>query len=86
MDVNIKFDEIKVKNVSENLFTVKVLMLKGEKGDIGYPSDVQVQEAVSNWLDDHPEATTTVEDGSITVPKFNASCSITTAQIDDLFA
>lgn len=29
--------------------------------------------AVEDWLDDHPEATTTVEDGSITVSKFASS-------------
>ena len=28
-----------------------------------------VEQAVSDWLDDHPEATTTVEDGSITKAK-----------------
>ena len=30
-----------------------------------------VGESVSNWLDEHPEATTTVEDGAITPPKLN---------------
>lgn len=29
-----------------------------------------IQEAVNSWLDEHPEATTTVEDGSITMNKF----------------
>ena len=33
------------------------------------PTDAQVESAVSDWLDDHPEATTTVEDGSITYAK-----------------
>lgn len=28
-----------------------------------------IESSVSDWLDDHPEATTTVEDGSITTPK-----------------
>ena len=32
-------------------------------------SDEQVQTAVQAWLDEHPEATTTVADGSITEPK-----------------
>lgn len=31
---------------------------------------VPTQEAVDNWLDDHPEATTTVQDGSLTLQKF----------------
>ena len=26
----------------------------------------QIETAVNSWLDDHPEATTTVQDGSIT--------------------
>lgn len=30
-----------------------------------------VQEAVDSWLDEHPEATTTVEDGSLTEQKFS---------------
>lgn len=33
------------------------------------PTDEQVQEAVDAWLDDHPEATTTVQDGAITTAK-----------------
>lgn len=28
-----------------------------------------IEQAVTDWLDDHPEATTTVEDGSITEAK-----------------
>lgn len=38
-----------------------------------YPSDEQVTGAVDAWLDDHPEATTTVEDGSITNAKLATS-------------
>lgn len=30
-----------------------------------------IMQAVDEWLNEHPEATTTVEDGSITIPKFN---------------
>lgn len=33
------------------------------------PTDEQIGTAVSDWLDDHPDATTTVEDGSITMAK-----------------
>lgn len=40
---------------------------------VGMPSDAQVDDAVSDWLDDHPEATTTVEDGAVTVLKLNDS-------------
>lgn len=40
-------------------------------GDISTstPTDAQVTTAVDDWLDAHPEATTTVEDGSISVDK-----------------
>lgn len=37
------------------------------------PTDAQVTTAVDAWLDDHPEATTTVEDGSITNAKLASS-------------
>ena len=36
---------------------------------IGNPTDEQVAASVKAWLDEHPEATTTVEDGSITEAK-----------------
>lgn len=39
------------------------------------PTDQQVQEAVDAWLEEHPEATTTVEDGSITKAKLVAALS-----------
>lgn len=33
------------------------------------PTDTQVSSAVSSWLTEHPEATTTVQDGSVSVEK-----------------
>lgn len=37
----------------------------------GYVADAQrIGEVIDDWLDDHPEATTTVQDGSLTLPKF----------------
>ena len=33
------------------------------------PTDAQVSSAVSSWLTEHPEATTTVQDGAVTVKK-----------------
>ena len=36
------------------------------------PTDEQVTQAVDDWLDDHPEATTTVQDGAITYAKLNS--------------
>lgn len=41
--------------------------------DYGLPTDEQTQEAIDNWMDDHPEASTTVQDGAITKAKLNAS-------------
>ena len=38
-------------------------------GDVPAPTDAQVNAAVNTWLNNHPEATTTVQDGAITVPK-----------------
>ena len=35
------------------------------------PTDEQTAQAVNDWLDEHPEATTTVEDGSVTYAKLN---------------
>lgn len=37
------------------------------------PTDAQVQSAVNDWLDDHPEASTTVEDGSISYAKLDTT-------------
>lgn len=38
-------------------------------GDVPAPTDAQVSSAVSSWLTEHPEATTTVQDGSVSVEK-----------------
>jgi len=35
------------------------------------PTDEQIGEAVAGWLDDHPEATTTIEDGAVTMEKLS---------------
>lgn len=39
--------------------------------EVGQPTDEQTHNAVSSWLDGHPEATTTVQDGAITESKIN---------------
>lgn len=41
--------------------------------DNGTPTDAQVTEVMTEWLNEHPEATTTVEDGSLTRAKFTAA-------------
>lgn len=38
--------------------------------EVGQPTDEQTNSAVSSWLNEHPEATTTVMDGSINEEKF----------------
>ena len=38
---------------------------------VGQPTDKQTDSAVTKWLDEHPEATTTVKDGSITKSKIH---------------
>lgn len=43
-----------------------------------------VTQAVDDWLDDHPEATTTVEDGAITEAKLNDSLKADLAWQDDV--
>lgn len=52
----------------------QILRTKGngatEWVDVGTPTDEQTASAVSAWLDDHPEATTTVLDKSLTLAKF----------------
>lgn len=43
-----------------------------------------IAQAVSDWLDDHPEATTTVEDGSITKAKLDSNLQGTVDDVDEL--
>ena len=38
----------------------------------GDASDAKIQQFIDDWLDEHPEATTTVQDGAITMPKLSA--------------
>lgn len=39
--------------------------------EVGQPTDEQTNNAVTSWLNEHPEATTTVQDGSIEEIKIN---------------
>lgn len=86
MNAIVRFDDIEIKDREQEKFNVRVIMLKGEKGDPGVPTDTQVQNAVNTWLTAHPEATTTVLDGSITDAKFASDTKITNSQIDSLFS
>ena len=40
------------------------------------PSDAQAEQIITEWLNDHPEATTTVQNGAITDAKINSGSSI----------
>ncbi len=46
--------------------------------DYGLPSDQQTENAINAWLNVHPEATTTVQDGSLTEAKFHDDLKIKT--------
>ena len=47
------------------------------------PSDAQAEAVIEQWLDDHPEATTTVLDGSITTVKL-ADGAVTNQKLDPI--
>lgn len=49
-----------------------------EWSNVGLPTDAQTAQAVSEWLDAHPEATTTVQDGSITEAKLSSALQLKT--------
>ena len=60
-----------------------------ENGDpewksVAAPSDAQVEAAVTDWLDEHPEATTTVEDGAITYAKLDSNLKGTVDDVGEL--
>jgi hypothetical protein len=54
---------LKAKTVTDGKVT------EWEFGEAGGADPEEIEQAVSDWLDEHPEATTTVEDGSITEAK-----------------
>ena len=80
-NLQVKVDELdSVKSAIESLdggTTGQVLRKKSntdkdfEWASVAQPTDAQVDSAVEGWLDDHPEATTTVLDGSLTEEKFS---------------
>lgn len=49
-----------------------------EWSPVGLPTDEQTQTAVITWLDAHPEATTTVQDSSLTEAKFTDELKLKT--------
>lgn len=69
----LKEDKVDKPSVADNN---KIPRAKGgevEWVEVGQPTDEQTNSAVTNWLDDHPEATTTVQDRSITEIKIEES-------------
>ena len=69
----LKSDKVDKPSVADNN---KILRANGgevEWVEVGQPTDEQTNSAVANWLNDHPEATTTVQDGSITEIKIDES-------------
>lgn len=63
----------KVSAVNENGAPTSWETVEGEEvtlgGDVPAPTDAQVSSAVDTWLTEHPEATTTIQDGAVTVKK-----------------
>lgn len=35
----------------------KIVMLKGEKGDVGQPTDTQIEAVIAKYIQEHPEVT-----------------------------
>lgn len=72
-----------IGNVKAELPNVgKVKSVNGKQGDviitsedIGYSAPEEtIDNTVKKWLNDHPEATTTVQDGAITLNKLSKKC------------
>lgn len=61
-------------------FGTAVGLIKG----LGSPDPAVIESAVDGWLDDHPEATTTVQDGSITKAKLDSNLQGTVDDVADL--
>ncbi len=67
--------KVKKPTTNPNGSNGQVLRTKGngetEWATVGTPTDAQTATAVTAWLNAHPEATTTVQDGSITKAKLS---------------
>ena len=63
-------------DINQGTANTGLVMAVGTDGNlkpqaVGEPSDEQVENAVSNYLAEHTELTTTVEDGSVTIEKLS---------------
>ena len=70
-----------IETISDEVASLRVDMTELQRG--GYVADQQqIAEDINAWLDAHPEATTTVEDNSITSIKLQDG-SVTTPKLHD---
>ena len=68
-----------------DMMTLGAAMAYAKKtAEAAKPTVEELQTAVDNWLDDHPEATTTVEDGSITKAKLDSNLQGTVDEVPEL--
>ncbi len=65
-DMNLDWILLRVKELWKGVFE-----LDKRIDDFIIETEPAIRDEVDKWLDDHPEATTTVEDGAITLPKFS---------------
>lgn len=64
-------DKINKPSITDNSKIPRANSGDVEWVEVGQPTDEQTNSAVTKWLDEHPEATTTVQDGSITEEKLS---------------
>lgn len=70
---SLKEDKVDKPSVADNNKIPRANGGEVEWVEVGQPTDEQTNSAVAHWLNDHPEATTTVQDGSITEIKIEDS-------------
>lgn len=69
----LKEDKVDKPSVADNNKIPRAKDGDVEWVEVGQPTDEQTSNAVKSWLNEHPEATTTVQDGSVTEPKIFSS-------------
>lgn len=76
-DLNLDWILAKIKELWEGVFEINKKV-----DDFIYNTEPLIRDEVDNWLDSHPEATTTVQDNSLTTPKYQDG-SVTGEKIAD---
>ena len=61
----------------------EISLLSEEIANVSNPTDEQVSIAVNTWLDEHPEATTTVQEGSITPAHTTFFEKVSTGEVEE---